>query len=369
MMRKLFFFAVITSILIASCKSEKVSPITHISGTVPSGIDSVNIVINDIDLDTLILVKDGVFEADMKTCLTSMAYIGAGSYEAAFVLDGTPLKIELADSSIVTSLKPKISVQAAIEAYKAKSLDFQKAYFDSAQVIASSDTLDDLQKDELLVALSRDNLDKYTSYHKEIIEANKDNFLAAVAMVNVYESLSDQEIEQIFGMIDPKLREGEPLNAVWENLRSRKATSDGKALKDFNADVCAFDSNGKPFQTYASLTDILDGSHYYIVSFWNSQSPACIQQLQYLRAIAENYGPQGLGVLSVAVLDEPQAALDSAMRYGAVWPQLLNTEPSIVDEYGFRDFPTTLLVSPDGVIVKREDGLGISLFESIPTYL
>ncbi|MCQ2136449.1 MAG: TlpA family protein disulfide reductase [Bacteroidales bacterium] len=370
MMKKISIVLAAIAMMAVACKSEKIAQTTHISGKVPAGIDEVNLLIPDLDLDTLITVTDGVFEADLNTCLTSMAYLGAGSYEAAFVLDGTPLEIELADTSVVHSLKPEISLQEAIENFREKSLDMQKAYYDSVEVISKADSLSDEEKEELLLALSTDNLQKYSDFNKEVIEKNKDNFLGALALFSIYDSMTDEELERVFGTLDSKLRKGEPLNVVWDNLRARKATSEGKPIKDFTANtVYDFDRNGEPMQTYISLSDIVDGLHYFIVSFWNSQSPACLQQIEILKAVAENFGPYGLGVISVAVLDDPKSALETAAKYGMNWPQINNVEPALVDEYGFRDLPVTLLVSPDGVIVKREDGLGTSVFESIQTYL
>lgn len=369
-MKKISILLAALAVMAVSCKSEKISEITHISGKVPAGIDEINLLIPDLDIDTLITVKDGVFDADLQTCLTSMAYIGAGSYEAAFVLDGTPLEIELADSSVVRSLRPELSLQEAIEGFRTKSLEIQKAYYDSVEVISKIDSLSEEEKEELLVALSTENLQKYSDFNKEVIEKNKDNFLGALALFSIYDSMDDEELERMFGTIDARLRKGEPLNAVWDNLRARKATSEGKPFKDFTANtVYGFDRKGEPMQTYISISDIADGLHYFILSFWNSQSPACLQQIEILKAVAENYGPYGLGVISVAVLDDPKSALETAEKYGMNWPQINNVEPALVDEYGFRDLPVTLLISPDGVIVKREDGLGTSVFESIQTYL
>jgi hypothetical protein len=70
--------------------------------------------------------------------------------------------------------------------------------------------------------------------------------------------------------------------------------------------------------------------------------------------LLNEYGPQGLEVLGVAVWDEPQNTKRAIEQHQLPWPQILNAQTVPTDLYGIAGIPCILLIAPDGTIVSRD---------------
>ena len=103
-----------------------------------------------------------------------------------------------------------------------------------------------------------------------------------------------------------------------------------------------------------------------LVNFWATLCAPCREEIPLLIALQEKYGPQGFTVLGVAMDDEgkqvvapyfekerfPVAGTPRQMNY----PILIGTDDVAEKFGGLIGFPTSVLVSRDGVQVKRITG-------------
>jgi peroxiredoxin len=107
-----------------------------------------------------------------------------------------------------------------------------------------------------------------------------------------------------------------------------------------------------------------------VVNVWYSWCPGCATEL---RDFAEVSGELAGEVQFVGVnpMDEPDTMTEFAAARGVDYPLLLDSEKMFVDGAGITAFPTTLLVSSDGVIVEQTgpltaDELRTAIAEAFP---
>ncbi|MBS1842770.1 MAG: TlpA family protein disulfide reductase [Acidobacteria bacterium] len=104
-----------------------------------------------------------------------------------------------------------------------------------------------------------------------------------------------------------------------------------------------------------------------LVNFWATWCTPCRVEIPWFIELQEKYGAQGFTVLGVAMDDEGKRAVapfvqnerftvngaDRPMNY----PILLGTDAATQPFGGLLGVPTSVLISKEGKVVKREDGL------------
>lgn len=104
-----------------------------------------------------------------------------------------------------------------------------------------------------------------------------------------------------------------------------------------------------------------------LVNFWATWCPPCRAEMPVLMKLQQAFAPSGFEVLGVAVDDEGVAVVGPWVRQmrfalnGSPQPinfPVLIGSPVVADTYGdITSFPTSFLISPDGAIATRVDGL------------
>ena len=64
------------------------------------------------------------------------------------------------------------------------------------------------------------------------------------------------------------------------------------------------------------------------------------------------YKEQGVQILAVNIAESDLKVRAFADQYGMVFPTLIDTTKSVMQTYNVKPLPTTLLINPDGKIVK-----------------
>ena len=102
-----------------------------------------------------------------------------------------------------------------------------------------------------------------------------------------------------------------------------------------------------PDSTKVYLSDYIGKGHYVLVNIWASWCGACIAELPEIRNAGEKYASKNLKLLSISI--DWEKALK---RLGLPWTQVL-ADYSFVNSYGINKIPVLMLISPDGIILKR----------------
>ncbi len=118
--------------------------------------------------------------------------------------------------------------------------------------------------------------------------------------------------------------------------------ADGVMAPDFTLN----DLNGKPL-TLSSLR-----GKYVILDFWGSWCVWCIKGIPQMKAYYQKYA----GKFEILGIDcnDPEAKWKAAVeKYELPWLHVYNTRDSkVLEQYEIQGFPTKIIISPEGKIVK-----------------
>ncbi len=126
----------------------------------------------------------------------------------------------------------------------------------------------------------------------------------------------------------------------------------GAALKQRMPDVNLTTLQGKSL----SMTSLL--GRPVLVNFWATSCRGCIEEMPQLAALYQEFAPQGLEVIGIAMAYDPPdrvVALSGARKIP--YPIALDINSQAARAFGGVELtPTSLLVAPDGRVVLRESG-------------
>lgn len=108
----------------------------------------------------------------------------------------------------------------------------------------------------------------------------------------------------------------------------------------------------------ARLTELLaqhKGSPL-IVNFWASWCEPCREEMPSLQRLADRWRGRGTAVLTVAVADKRDKAVDFLWEAGVTLPLLHDPDQAVARAWGVRTLPTTLVLDRRHRIVARGRG-------------
>jgi len=110
-----------------------------------------------------------------------------------------------------------------------------------------------------------------------------------------------------------------------------------------------------------SLADLK--GKYVFLDFWGSWCSPCRQELPNVKKMSEEISDSKLVVIGIICHDNEQSA-KKCMTDNGINYQNAMASPEILDKYGVRSFPTTMLINPEGIIVEK-NLRGGSLIEQV----
>lgn len=93
-----------------------------------------------------------------------------------------------------------------------------------------------------------------------------------------------------------------------------------------------------------------------LLTLWASWCGECREQLSGLQQLHDQYGEQGLAVLSVSVDSKPRRAQELVAGLGLDYPVLLDSDKQVARLYDPRFMPLTVLIDPAGTVRYVHEG-------------
>lgn len=88
------------------------------------------------------------------------------------------------------------------------------------------------------------------------------------------------------------------------------------------------------------------------LNFWGTWCEPCKKEMPAMGRQYKVYKDQGVQVLAVNIAESDLKVRAFAEQYGMIFPTLIDTTRSVMQEYNVKPLPTTFLINPEGKIVK-----------------
>lgn len=94
-----------------------------------------------------------------------------------------------------------------------------------------------------------------------------------------------------------------------------------------------------------------------VLHFWFADCPACRAEWPHLEALYQEYADRGLVLLPVNAIDPPAYIADFMDEFGYDFPLVSDPGGQLHQLYGVTVFPTSFIISSDGVILQAAKGM------------
>lgn len=176
-------------------------------------------------------------------------------------------------------------------------------------------------------------------YMNGIISTQASTPAGYFAFINMAYELTPEQLDSLLALY-PAYGKYERVKGLIEKNKALKATAPGTHFVDFAVGP-------------DSLSHYVGQGNYTLVDFWASWCGPCRREMPVLKELYQEYGPQGLDIVGVAVWDDPADSRKAIEQLELPWPQILNSQQAATDIYGVAGIPHIMLIDPDGVIVAR----------------
>lgn len=176
-------------------------------------------------------------------------------------------------------------------------------------------------------------------FMNEVIASQSASPAGYFAFINLAYELAPEELDSLLALY-PSYGEYDRVKGLVEKNKALKATGPGTHFVDFAVGA-------------DSLSQYAGRGRYTLVDFWASWCGPCRREMPVLKELYDEYGPQGLDIVGVAVWDDPADSRKAIEQLSLPWPQILNSQQAATDLYGIAGIPHIMLIDPEGTIVAR----------------
>ncbi|KHF38881.1 thiol-disulfide oxidoreductase ResA [Halalkalibacter okhensis] len=88
------------------------------------------------------------------------------------------------------------------------------------------------------------------------------------------------------------------------------------------------------------------------LNFWGTYCPPCVKEMPIMEELYAEYKEKGVEIIAVNA-NEPKLTVERfANRHGLTFPIAIDNGLNVIEAYGIRPLPTTVLIDENGVIVR-----------------
>lgn len=345
---------VLTAVIIAAATAWSLwqPPRWYIIGSAPGSltIEGVKVYLEDDQLNQIdsTIIRSGQFEL-------------SGRYYARYKQHLMRLVVRVPHTRYVTAaiLEPGQTIYVDLTQYAAGGTplnDALSAYMDACDSIETEYymelrklSLSALEKDVSLSeidAIYAQMQNDVVAKSKEVLEAHPNDLVGVQALVAILERAADVPSIKISGLIEglgPEILQNDRVK------RMRKSAIRGLMVKDGNQffDATLTDANGKPVR----LSKYAGQGKFTILGFWASWCRPCTDQLTLLNLMAGKYSSNDLEIVGIQVGGTLTGLRNTRSKLLLNWPQLLDSDQSVAEQYSVAFLPEAILLDREGYIL------------------
>ena len=99
--------------------------------------------------------------------------------------------------------------------------------------------------------------------------------------------------------------------------------------------------------------EVLEGKKAVLLNFWATWCPPCREEIPDLVELQAKHGGDSFTILGVDVGESAAKVRVFSEKMGINYPLLLDSDMEVAQDYGVVGIPTSLLITPDGMIVGK----------------
>jgi len=196
---------------------------------------------------------------------------------------------------------------------------------------------------------------------KRFVKENKNNLVGAYVLANYLYDLPDiTQLDSLYGLFSPQLVEASyPLQELRKEMNTKLSLLPGGIPPELSGTAM----NGKPFNSSA-----LKGK-YVLLDFWGTWCGPCMSGLPRMKAAYEKYKAK-IAFVSIACHDKEDRWNATVAKQGMTWIQLLDdSKDRIARQFYVENFPTKILIGPDGKVIDVFKGEGDEFYKKLDKLL
>jgi len=178
---------------------------------------------------------------------------------------------------------------------------------------------------------------------EEFVRENTDNIVGAFVLANYLQENDPKEINEIIQLFNEDLLTSKYLLKVKDRIIAQEQFKEGEMLPEFSLRA----QNGDEI----SEKDLL--RKYSILDFWGSWCAPCIAGMPKMKEYYKKYSDK-FNFIGIACNDDEKSWNSAIKVHQLDWPQYLNSsqEVDLAHKFQINTFPTKIIISPDGKILK-----------------
>jgi len=192
---------------------------------------------------------------------------------------------------------------------------------------------------------------------KRAVAENKQNAVGAYVLYRyLYDLPESLQLDSLVKTIDPEVAKlSYPLQQLRKTLDIKLSLLPGHVPPELSG----IDINGKAFNA-ASLK-----GKYVLLDFWGSWCVPCLSGLPKMKAEYEKYKDK-IAFVSIACHDKEAKWRAMVAKQGMTWTQLLDdSKDRYARQFYVENFPTKILIGPDGKVIEVFRGEGDSFYKKL----
>ncbi|WP_332697337.1 thiol-disulfide oxidoreductase ResA [Halalkalibacter lacteus] len=92
------------------------------------------------------------------------------------------------------------------------------------------------------------------------------------------------------------------------------------------------------------------------LNFWGTYCPPCVKEMPIMEELYTEYKDQGVEIVAINANETELQVENFANRLGLTFPIAIDKGRNVIDAYGIKPLPTTILIDEHGVIVRVFSG-------------
>ena len=221
------------------------------------------------------------------------------------------------------------------------------------QAMNADSNISEEERDKFINEVCLPSYDRYQQALIDYLKAHPTQE-AALCLIRNIDGLD--KMKEAYSLLDASVREGrmKPLYDSWvqaaeESLRAQAEAMEGQKKQETGIEAPVFtlnDLEGKPL----SLNSLR--GKYVILDFWGSWCIWCIKGFPQMKEYYAKYSGK-FEILGIDVNDTEEDWKAAVKKHALPWLHVYCPEEStVLEDYGVRNFPTKIIIGPDGKIVK-----------------